>query len=143
MIKSLNVKQTKFCAYYFETGNAFESAKKAGYSDSTANNANAILVNHRGIQDRLQKLERELITATNWNKARIISELERVYSLALADNQLTNANKTLQLLAQITNAMPSAQTKEINHTVKFERLLKDITPQTAMISDSYETKLVN
>ena len=143
MIKSLNAKQTKFCAYYFETGNAFESAKKAGYSDSTANNANAILVNHRGIQDRLQKLERELITATNWNKARIISELERVYSLALADNQLTNANKTLQLLAQITNAMPNATTKEINHNVKFETLLKDITPQTAKISDSYETKLVN
>jgi len=91
----------------------------------------------------LQKLEQELITATNWNKARIISELERVYSLALADNQLVSASKTLQLIAQLTNAMPSAQTKEINHTVKFERLLKDISPQTAMISDSYETKLVN
>jgi phage terminase small subunit len=143
MTKQLNVKQTKFCAYYIETGNAFESAKKAGYSESTANNANAILVNHRGIQERLQKSEQELIKATNWNKARIISELENVYGLAIADNQLTNANKTLQLLAQITNAMPTAQTKEINHTVKFERLLKDISPQTAMISDSYETTLVN
>jgi hypothetical protein len=100
-------------------------------------------VNHRGIQERLQKSEQELIKATNWNKARIISELENVYGLAIADNQLTNANKTLQLLAQITNAMPTAQTKEINHTVKFERLLKDISPQTAMISDSYETTLVN
>jgi hypothetical protein len=143
MIKSLNIKQTKFCSHYFESGNAFESAKKAGYSDSTANNANAVLVNNRGIQVRLQKLEQELITATNWNKARIISELEHVYSLAIADNQLTSASKTLQLIAQLTNAMPNATAKEINHTVKFERLLKDITPQTATISDSYETKLVN
>jgi len=143
MVKSLNIKQTKFCAHYYETGNAFESAKKAGYYDSTANNATALLVNHSGIQERLQKLEQELITATNWNKARIISELEHVYSLAIADNQLTSASKTLQLIAQLTNAMPSAQTKEVNMNVKFERLLKDITPQTATISDSYEAKLVN
>jgi len=143
MVKSLNIKQTKFCAHYFETGNAFESAKKAGYSESTANNATALLVNHSGIQERLQKLEQELITATNWNKARIISELEHVYSLAIADNQLTSASKTLQLIAQLTNAMPTAQTKEVNMNVKFERLLKDITPQTATISDSYEAKLVN
>jgi len=143
MVKSLNIKQTKFCAHYFETGNAFESAKKAGYSDSTANNANAVLVNNRGIQERLQKLEQELITATNWNKARIISELEHVYSLALADNQLTNASKVLELLAKLTNSMPSAHTKEVNHHVKFESLLKDITPQNKTISDSYETKLIN
>jgi len=143
MVKSLNIKQTKFCAHYFETGNAFESAKKAGYSESTANNATALLVNHSGIQERLQKLEQELITATNWNKARIISELEHVYSLAIADNQLTSASKTLQLIAQLTNAMPTAQTKEVNMNVKFERLLKDITQQTATISDSYEAKLVN
>ena len=143
MVKSLNIKQTKFCALYFETGNAFESAKKAGYSDSTANNANAVLVNNTGIQERLQKLEQELITATNWNKARIISELENVYSLAIADNQLTSASKTLQLIAQLTNAMPSVQAKQINHNVKFETLLKDITPQNKAISDTYEAKLVN
>ena len=66
-----------------------------------------------------------------------------MYSLAIADNQLTSANKTLQLIAQLTNAMPNTTTKELNTNVKFESLLKDITPQTAMISDSYETKLVN
>ena len=144
MAKQLNTKQAKFCAYYIETGNAFESAKKAGYSHSTANNATALLIRkNEGIAERIKESEQNIITASNWNKAKIISELERVYSLALADNQLTNANKTLQLLAQITNAMPSAQTKEINHTVKFERLLKDISPQTATISDGYESKLIN
>ena len=142
MSKQLTPQQAKFCSYYIETGNARQSALNAGYSESTANNANSILKNS-AITGRIAENEKNIIRASNWNKDRIISELERVYSLALADNQLTNANKTLQLLAQITNAMPSSQTKEKNHHVKFERLLKDITPQTAMISDSYETKLVN
>jgi phage terminase small subunit len=144
MAKQLTPQQAKFCSYYIESGNAFASAKKAGYSDSTANNATSLLIRkNEGIARRIKESEQNIITATNWNKARIISELERVYSLALADNQLTNANKTLQLLAQITSAMPNAQTKEINHNVKFESLLKDITPINKTISDSYETKLVN
>ena len=76
---------------------------------------------------RLADNEKNIMRASNWNKARIISELEHVYNLAIADNQLTSANKTLQLLAQITNAMPTPQTKEINHTVKLEQLLNNIT----------------
>ena len=144
MAKQLNAKQAKFCAYYIETGNAFASAKKAGYSHSTANNATALLIRkNEGIAERIKESEQNIITASNWNKAKIISELERVYSLALADNQLTNANKTLQLLAQITNAMPNATTKEINHTVKFESLLKDITPQYQTVTQQNESKLIN
>ena len=143
MAKQLTPQQAKFCSYYIESGNAYESAIKSGYTKSTANNATSALVKNEGIAERIKKNEDDFIRASNWNKARIISELERVYSLALADNQLTNANKTLQLLAQITSAMPNATTKEINHNVKFESLLKDITPINKTISDSYETKLVN
>ena len=144
MAKQLNAKQAKFCAYYIETGNAFASAKKAGYSHSTANNATALLIRkNEGIAERIKESEQNIITASNWNKAKIISELESIYLQAKQADQIGNASKILELLAKLTNAMPSAQTKEINHNVKFERLLKDITPQTAMISDSYETKLVN
>ena len=143
MSKQLTPQQAKFCSYYIESGNAYESAIKSGYSKSTANNATKALVKNEGIAERIKNNERDLIRASNWNKARIISELERVYSLALADNQLTNANKTLQLLAQITNAMPNATTKEINHTVKFESLLKDITPQYQTVTQQNESKLIN
>ena len=143
MTKQLTPQQAKFCSLYIETGNAYQSAIDSGYSKSTANNATALLVKNRGIAERIKNNERDLIRASNWNKDRIISELERVYSLALADNQLTNANKTLQLLAQITNAMPNATTKEINHTVKFESLLKDITPQYQTVTQQNESKLIN
>lgn len=142
MAKQLTPQQAKFCSYYIESGNGKQSALKAGYSDSTANNANLIL-NKSAVKGRLKQHEDNLLRSSNWNKDRIISELEHVYSLALADNQLTNASKVLELLAKLTNSMPSAQTKEVNHHVKFESLLKDITPQNKTISDSYETKLIN
>jgi phage terminase small subunit len=143
MAKQLTPQQARFCSYYIESGNAYESAIKSGYSKSTANNATALLVKNRGIAERIKNNERDLIRSSNWNKDRIISELERVYNLAIADNQLTNANKTLELLAKMTSAMPTAQTKELNMNVKFESLLKDITPINKTISDSYKTKLVN
>ena len=142
MAKQLTPQQAKFCSYYIESGNGKQSALKAGYSDSTANNANLIL-NKSAVKGRLKQHEDNLLRSSNWNKDRIISELEHVYSLALADNQLTNASKVLELLAKLTNSMPSAQTKEVNHHVKFESLLKDITPQNKTISGSYETKLIN
>ena len=142
MTKQLTPQQAKFCSYYIETGNARQSALSAGYSVSTANNANSILRNS-AITGRLAENEKNIIRASNWNKDRIISELERVYNLAITDNQLTNANKTLQLLAQIINAMPNATTKEINHNVKFESLLKDITPQYQTVTQQNESKLIN
>ena len=142
MAKQLTPQQARFCSYYIESGNGKQSALKAGYSDSTANNANLIL-NKSAVKGRLKQHEDNLLRSSNWNKDRIISELEHVYSLALADNQLTNASKVLELLAKLTNSMPSAQTKEVNHHVKFESILKDISPQNKTISDSYETKLIN
>ena len=142
MAKQLTPQQARFCSYYIESGNGKQSALKAGYSDSTANNANLIL-NKSAVKGRLKQHEDNLLRSSNWNKDRIISELEHVYSLALADNQLTNASKVLELLAKLTNSMPSVHTKEVNHHVKFESLLKDITPQNKTISDSYETKLIN
>ena len=142
MAKQLTPQQARFCSYYIESGNARQSALNAGYSESTANNANSILKNS-AIMGRLAENEKNIIRSSNWNKDRIISELERVYSLAIADNQLTNANKTLELLAKMTSAMPTTQTKELNMNVKFESLLKDITPINKTISDSYEAKLVN
>lgn len=36
MADKLTIKQKKFCEYYIQTGNATESAKKAGYSSKTA-----------------------------------------------------------------------------------------------------------
>ena len=143
MAKQLTPQQARFCSYYIESGNAYESAIKSGYSKSTANNATALLVKNRGIAERIKNNEQDLIRASNWNKAKIISELESIYLQAKQADQIGNASKVLELIAKLTNAMPSATTKEINHNVKFESLLKDITPISKTISDTYETKLIN
>ena len=141
MAKQLTPQQARFCSYYIESGNAYESAIKSGYSKSTENNATALLIRkNEGIAKRIKQSEEDLIRASNWNKAKIISELESIYLQAKQADQIGNASKVLELIAKLTNAMPSSQTKEINHTVKFERLLKDISPT---ISESYETKLIN
>ena len=100
-------------------------------------------MNKSAIKGRLKEHENNLMRSSNWNKDRIISELERVYNLALADNQLTNASKVLELLAKLTNSMPNATTKEISHTVTFEKILREIPPITKTISDTYEAKLIN
>ena len=102
-----------------------------------------MLVKNRGIAERIKNNEQDIIRASNWSKARIISELESIYLQAKQADQIGNASKILELLAKLTNAMPSAQTKELNMNVKFESLLKDITPINKTISDSYETKLIN
>jgi phage terminase small subunit len=144
MAKQLTPQQAKFCSYYIETGNAYESAIKSGYSKSTANNATALLVRkNEGIAERIKNNEEDIIRASNWSKARIISELESIYLQAKQADQIGNASKVLELISKLTNAMPNAnhQTKEIN--VKFESLLKDITPITKTISDTYEAKLIN
>ena len=140
MAKQLTTQQAKFCANYIESGNAYQSAIDSGYSKSTANNATAILVKHAGISERIKNAEQEIIKASNWNKFRIISELESIYLQAKQADQIGNASKILELLAKLCNAMPNATTKEINHNVKFETLLKDITP---IKSDNYSAKLIN
>ena len=143
MTKQLTPQQAKFCSFYIETGNAYQSAIDSGYSKSTANNATALLVKNKGIAERIKNNEQDIIRASNWNKARIISELESIYLQAKQADQIGNAQKILELLAKLTNAMPTAQTKEINHHIKFESLLKGINPINKTISDSYDAKLIN
>jgi|TARA_R110002051_G_scaffold135296_1_gene208205 phage terminase small subunit len=133
MKDSLNPQQARFVQYYIETGNAKASALNAGYSKSTANNANAALLRNSAIQGEVEKHEKYLIKSSGWNKARLVSEIEGVFHKALEDQQLQTALKSLELIGKVTNVMPSAKTMQVKHT--FESLLdqstttKDITPQ--------------
>ena len=138
MKDSLNPQQARFVQYYIETGNAKASALNAGYSKSTANNANAALLRNSAIQGEVEKHEKYLIKSSGWNKARLVSEIEGVFHKALEDQQLQTALKSLELIGKVTNVMPSAKTMQVKHT--FESLLdqssiaKDITPQPPEIT---------
>ena len=138
MKDKLNPQQARFVQFYIETGNAKGSALSAGYSKSTANNANASLLKNGAIQGELEKQEKYLIKSSGWNKARLVSEIEGVFYKALEEQQLQTALKSLELIGKVTNVTPSAKTMQVKHT--FESLLdqstntKDITPQPTEIT---------
>ena len=132
MSKKLTARQAKFCANYTEGKSAYQSAIDAGFSESTAKNATAVLVKNKEIEKRLNKFEEDLIKSSGWNKSRIISELERVYHLAVNDDQLSNASKTLELIAKLTNSMPNNNAQTVNHNVRFEKLLANAMPVLPM-----------
>ena len=138
MKDTLNPQQARFVQYYIETGNAKASALSAGYSKSTANNANASLLRNGAIQGEIEKNKKYLIKSAGWNKSRLVTEIEGVFRKALEEQQLQTALKSLELIGKIINVMPSAKTMQVKHT--FESLLdqssiaKDITPQPPEIT---------
>ena len=123
--------------YYIESGNAKQSALKAGYSESSSNNANTLLKSS-AVSKRLAEHQNYLVKSSGWSKARVVSEIEGVFQQALANEELGTALKSLELIGKVINVMPSAKTMEVKHS--FEALLdqsnptKDITPQVPEIT---------
>ena len=138
MKNTLNPQQARFVQYYIESGNAKQSALKAGYSESTANNANASLLRNSGIERKIKEHEIFLVKSSGWSKSRLVSEIEGVFHQALASEELGTALKSLELIGKVINVMPSAKTMEVRHS--FESLLdqstttKDITPKLPAIT---------
>lgn len=66
---NLTDKQEKFWEYYKDTGNGYESAKKAGYSDSTAYHWRRDVIQSEGVQEAIkEKLSIEIFR----NRTRIL-----------------------------------------------------------------------
>ena len=138
---SLNPQQARFVQYYIESGNAKQSALQSGYSESTANNAQASLLKNEGIIRKIKEHESFLIKSSGWHKARLVSEIEGVFQQAIANEELGTALKSLELIGKVINVTPSAKTMEVKHS--FEQLLdrsnpankvKDISPQVPAIT---------
>lgn len=55
-MSEMTARQVKFCLEYANTGNAKESAIRAGYSERTAKNQGARLLNQENIQNYLKEL---------------------------------------------------------------------------------------
>ena len=135
--KRLTPQQARFVQYYIETSNAKQSAIKAGYSEASAKNANALLQNVV-IKGKIKEHEIFLVKSSGWSKARLVAEMEGVYHRAMADDQLKTALQSLELIGKTIGVNPSTKTMEVKHS--FEQLLdksqptKDITPQAPAIT---------
>ena len=85
------------------------------------------------------------------SKNQIINEQYQLFILAKSNEEYKTASNILESLTKLLGYAPTIDnTKQINHNIKFEKILKDIepqlkdiTPQTATISDGYESKLIN
>lgn len=78
-MKKLTIKQKKFADEYIKTGNAYQSALNAGYSENYAKNATKFLLENNGqisayIDERMKKLEEEAIA----DQAEILKYLTRI-----------------------------------------------------------------
>lgn len=78
-MKKLTIKQNKFADEYIKTGNAYQSALNAGYSENYAKNATKFLLENNGrissyIEERMKKLESKTIA----NQTEILQFLTRI-----------------------------------------------------------------
>ena len=78
-MKKLTIKQKKFADEYIKTGNAYQSAINAGYSENYAKNATKFLLENNGqissyIDERMKKLEEEAIA----DQSEILKYLTRI-----------------------------------------------------------------
>ena len=78
-MKKLTIKQKKFADEYIKTGNAYQSALNAGYSENYAKNATKFLLENNGqisayIDERMKKLEDEAIA----DQSEILKYLTRI-----------------------------------------------------------------
>jgi phage terminase small subunit len=92
----LKERQEKFCQSYLINRNATQSAIAAGYSEKSAHNQGWRLLQEPVIQKRLEELEQEYNTDVD-----VISELEKQYEAAKANNNGATALKALEILSRI------------------------------------------
>ncbi len=89
----LTKKQAKFCQEYLHTGNATESARRAGYSVKTAYSIGAENLKKPEIQDALSKEGAKNAAKFKYTLEQHIEELDRLKGLALAGGEFASAVK--------------------------------------------------
>ena len=141
----LSIKEQLFCNEYIKNGGHGTNAViSAGYSPNGASVQSSRMLDKSRIQGELRRQNEFLLRANALSKNQIIEEQFQLYHLARADEQYKTASAILDSLTKLLGYAPQiSNTKEINHNVKFERLLKDITPEKKVITDSYVDELMN
>lgn len=123
MSEKLNIRQRKFAEYYAQSGNAAESAIKAGYSEKyAAQNADKLLKN-TNISEYIRALtekarDERIMTAKD--RQVMLSDIARN-----ADNEPSDRIKAVDTL----NKMTGEYTVKVDTTVRTSPKLADIMAQ--------------
>lgn len=95
----LKDKQKKFAEYYAESGNAYESAIKAGYSENYAKAQSCKLLENVGIQEYIRQLQETS------RSARILSATQRqeiLSDIAMSKAEPQDRIKAIDVLNKMT-----------------------------------------
>ena len=142
---NISIKEQMFCNEYVKNGgNGTKAEISAGYAEQSASVQQTRLLKKDRIQGEIKRQNEFVLRANALSKNQIINEQYQLFILAKSSEEYKTASTILESLTKLLGYAPLADsTKQINHHVKFESLLKDITPINKTISDTYETKLIN
>ena len=79
----LNARQKAFCEYYVASGNATESAKKAGYSEKTAKSIGQRLLTFVDVQTYIEELNQNVKN----NRIADMTEVKEFWTETLRNNK--------------------------------------------------------
>jgi phage terminase small subunit len=122
----LTPKQQAFCDYYLQSGNATESAIKAGYSKKTARSVGAENLTKPYIIDYIKERQYKI------HSSNIATEVEIkefwTYAMISAGNELKDRIKASELLAKTKGMFLDKQEIKITSSTILEEL-KKMTPE--------------
>lgn len=98
LFKALNQRQQDFATAYLSTGNAFQSAISAGYSDKTAKNATVQLVENSGIAAYIASVRGDAAKTVD-NSIADVREIAQFHTKVMRNDpsQVVITNKTVIL----------------------------------------------
>ena len=149
---NISIKEQIFCNEYVKNGgNGTKAVISAGYAEQSASVQQTRLLKKDRIRGEIKRQNEFVLRANALSKNQIINEQYQLFILAKSNEEYKTASNILESLTKLLGYAPTIDnTKQINHNIKFEKILKDIepqlkdiTPQTVTISDGYESKLVN
>lgn len=98
----LNARQKAFCEYYVASGNATESAKKAGYSEKTAKSIGQRLLTFVDVQTYIEELNQNVKN----NRIADMTEVKEFWTETLRNNKakMQDRLKASEYLAKTNGA---------------------------------------
>ena len=142
---NLSIKEQIFCNEYVKNGgNGTKAVISAGYAEQSASVQQTRLLKKDRIQGEIKRQNEFVLRSNAISKSQIINEQYQLFILAKSREEYKTASSILESLTKLLGYAPTIDnTKQISHTVTFEKILREIPPITKTISDTYETKLIN
>ena len=119
----MNERQKKFAEYYAQSGNAAQSAVKAGYSEKYANTNAPKLLQNTTIQEYIKQLSEKA------QDSRIMTAKERQALLSDIAKNGENAPSDRIKAVDTLNKMTGEYTVKVDTTIKTSEKLSDVFRQ--------------